>query len=109
MDDDEDGKLFRDAAKDVADAESDDEVHELRPQQRKQPQQTRRDSHLSTMSRDTIQTHKTPSQRFQKIKRRPTLEHKQQLEQPRVKSMGMQGYPGALTMEEMEECVRHNL
>jgi hypothetical protein len=95
----------------LAGAESLDEVHELHPKHKKsqQTQQKRRDSHLSVMSRDTIQSHKTPSQRFQKIKKRSTLEHKTQLEQPRVKSHGLQGYPGALTVDEMEECVCINL
>jgi hypothetical protein len=56
-------------------------------------------------SRDTIQSHKEPSMRFEEIKRRPTLEHAKHLIDPRVKSRGVQGYPGALTVEELEECV----
>ena len=64
----------------------------------------RRDSSMSVLSRDSIASFQETSMRFKRIKRRPTAEHKAQLEEPRVKSRGLQGFPGELTFEELEEC-----
>mmetsp|Transcript_9202 Transcript_9202/g.23313 ORF Transcript_9202/g.23313 Transcript_9202/m.23313 type:complete len:768 (+) Transcript_9202:174-2477(+) len=52
---------------------------------------------------EPINNHKEPSVRFLDIQRRPTLEHKKQLEEPRVKS-SLKGYPGELEIDELEEC-----
>ncbi|KAG7369968.1 CRAL/TRIO domain containing protein [Nitzschia inconspicua] len=91
--------------------EADDEIQELSKQHPKKKTKTnnskhtvRRDSHISTASRDTIKSHKEPSMRFLNIKQRTPSIHKIHLEQPRVKSQGLKGYPGELTLEEMEEC-----
>jgi hypothetical protein len=49
--------------------------------------------------------HKQSSMRLQRILRRGTMEHQQQLESPRVK-VPLRGYPGELTKPELEQCVR---
>jgi cyclophilin family peptidyl-prolyl cis-trans isomerase len=89
--------------------EAADEVVELTQPQKKKKKKpkpaVRRDSNMSVASRDTIQSHKEPSLRFLNIKQRTPSTHKIHLEKPRVKSLGLPGYPGELTMEEMEECV----
>lgn len=54
---------------------------------------------------EPIESHKEPSMRFLNILRRPTLEHAQQLQEPRVK-VSLKGYPGELDVMELEECVR---
>lgn len=102
------GEEEEDTAEEMDDEEeAADEVVELtRPQKKKKPKQAvRRDSNMSVASRDTIQSHKEPSLRFLNIKQRTPSIHKIHLEKPRVKSLGLPGYPGELTMEEMEECV----
>ena len=53
---------------------------------------------------EPIESHRQTSVRFQKITRRPTLEQKSFLEEPRVK-ITEQGYPGELNFEELAECV----
>ena len=53
---------------------------------------------------EPINNHKEPSVRFLDIQRRPTLEHKKQLVEPRVKT-SLKGYPGELELDELEECV----
>eukprot|EP00980_Cylindrotheca_fusiformis_P021916 scaffold8747_cov96-Cylindrotheca_fusiformis.AAC.11 len=50
-----------------------------------------------------ISSHMRRSVRFEKITRRPTIEHAQALRQPRV-AQNEKGYPGGLTSSELEEC-----
>jgi hypothetical protein len=105
--------IDEDNAEPVLDEEKHDELEDLPDRKRHHPksskkkhhQYLRSDSHMSTASRDTIQSHKEPSMRFSKIKQRTPSIQKQHLEKPRVRSVGLQGYPGELTMEEIEECV----
>jgi len=55
-----------------------------------------------------IQNHKEPSARFKKIKRRSCEELEAELTRPRSSTIenaiGLAGYPGTLTVEELEEC-----
>lgn len=48
--------------------------------------------------------HRKPSMRLQTFLRRGTMEHKRQLESPRVKTP-LRGFPGELTVEELTNCV----
>ena len=64
----------------------------------------------SSHSRDSkIRNHKEPSARFMKIRRRTDEEVKDGLTRPRSSNLedtiGLAGYPGTLTVEELEECV----
>jgi len=56
------------------------------------------------ISAGPIASHSSGSQRFEKISRRPTLEHAKQLSEPRV-PQEERGFPGGLTVDELEECV----
>lgn len=51
-----------------------------------------------------ISSHKRRSVRWEQITRRPTMEHAQALSSPRV-AQDEKGYPGGLTVAELEECV----
>lgn len=51
-----------------------------------------------------ISSHKRRSVRWDEITRRPTMEHTHALSEPRV-PQAEQGYPGELTVHELEECV----
>lgn len=56
-----------------------------------------------------IRNHKEPSARFMKIRRRTDEEVKEDLTRPGSSTLentiGLAGYPGTLTVEELEECV----
>jgi hypothetical protein len=51
-----------------------------------------------------ISSHKRRSVRWEQITRRPTMEHTHALSEPRV-PQAEKGYPGELTIHELEECV----
>ena len=51
-----------------------------------------------------IESHLRRSVRFEKMSRRPTVEYKNSLQRPRV-ATPLNGFPGGLTSEELEECV----
>jgi hypothetical protein len=63
-----------------------------------------RDESVEVWSSEPIQSHKEPSMRLLRIKRRPTMEHSVRLATPRIK-IREKGYPGELTVEELDECV----
>jgi hypothetical protein len=59
---------------------------------------------VEVWSSEPINSHKEPSMRLLRIRRRPTMEHSVHLATPRVK-IREKGYPGELAREEVDECV----
>jgi hypothetical protein len=67
------------------------------------------DHHPKKSRNDKILNHKEPSIRFRKIRRRSAEELAADLKKPSAATIddaiGMAGYPGTLTVEELDECV----
>ena len=81
--------------------DTDDDSHELVSQE---------NTNHSSRTKAKIANHKEPSLRFKRIRSRSTEELATDLQQfpkpPAVEDViGMGGYPGTLTVEELEECV----
>jgi hypothetical protein len=67
------------------------------------------DHHPNRSRNDKILNHKEPSMRFRKIRKRSAEELAAELKKPSAATIedaiGMAGYPGTLTVEELDECV----